>query len=240
MDRLGDHRNLRGIETASTAGAAQAVVRLPPVIWYSSNKLAYLPYGVPLLAVYWAVNWWPVVEPRELPMTWLDQAIPFVPALLPVYLVYLPLYWWSAARQRNDRDLNRILYAVYFQLLLCLPFFILFPVRMPRELFYRPERYPWADFLWRWFDPPNNCFPSLHVANSLLFVQFNWGLPRRGLYTFAFIAIIASTVLVKQHYVADLAAGALVYLVCRWFLQRLEITGVSPDGWDVRRLTIPR
>ena len=240
MDRIGGHRNVGEIETESAAVAAQAVFRLPPVIWHSRNKLAYLIYGVPLAVLYQAVNWWPVVEPRGLPMTWLDQVIPFVPALLPVYLVYLPLYWWTAARQRNDRDLNRIIYGVYFQLLLCLPFFVLFPVRMPRELFYRPEQYPWVDFFWRWFDAPNNCFPSLHVANCLLFVQFNWALPRRGLYAFAFVAIIASTVLVKQHYVADLAAGAVVYLTCRWFLDRLEVTGLSADGWDLRRLTIPR
>ena len=58
-----------------------------------------------------------------------------------------------------------------------------------------------------------NSFPSLHVAN-IVFVSLlvwrkrgaRWGCVMAGLATL----IAASTMLVKQHFVADVAAGALL------------------------------
>src|SRR5215510_2366886 len=109
----------------------------------------------------------------------------------------------------NDREVNRIFYTAHVQLLVSLVFFVFFPVRMPRELFYGAHVYNWADAFWRWFDAPNNCFPSLHVSNILLLLQFHWRRPHRVLHGGLGIAIIASTVLVKQHYLVDLLGGAI-------------------------------
>lgn len=193
----------------------------------------YFLYWAPFIATYQLVNRWPLLAPRELPYSWVDQLIPFVPALLPLYVAYIPFYWWTVARLENDREVNRIFYASHVQLLLSVPFFVLFPVQMPRDLFYGAEAYGWADAFWRWFDAPNNCFPSLHVSNCLLLLTFNWPRPYRWLHTALGVGVIASTVLVKQHYAVDLAGGALVYVASRWFLARLEITGLSADGWVV-------
>jgi membrane-associated phospholipid phosphatase len=114
-------------------------------------------------------------------------------------------------------------YAAHLQLLLSVPFFVLFPVRMPIEQFYPVVPFGWADAAWRWFDAPNNCFPSLHVSNSLLLIHFNWRRPHRILYAAGSVAIIASTVLVKQHYVVDVLGGGVVYLLSRAFLGRLVV-----------------
>jgi membrane-associated phospholipid phosphatase len=197
--------------------------RLPRLIRRSPTGLAYFVYWAPFIALYQVTNRWPVVAPRELPMTPLDQLAPFVPELMPVYVAYLALYWWTVARSASDDEANRVFYAAYVQLALSLPFFVLFPVRMPLEAFYPAEPYGFADALWRWFDAPNNCFPSLHVSSCLLLLQLNWSRPHRWLAAAASLAVIASTVLVKQHYVVDVVGGALVYLASRWFLARLEI-----------------
>jgi membrane-associated phospholipid phosphatase len=145
-------------------------------------------------------------------------------------VAYLPLYWWTVARLEDDEAVNRIFYAAHLQLLLSLPVFLLFPVRMPRELFYGPAVYNWADAFWRWFDAPNNCFPSLHMSSCLLLLQVNWARPHRWLSAPLLLGVIASTVLVKQHYVVDLVGGAGVYAVSRWFLNRLEITRATAGG----------
>lgn len=208
--------------------------RLPPLIRYFRSKFTYLAVWVPYIAVYQAVNRWPLVDPVELPFTALDRAVPFVPELISLYVAYLPFYWWTVARAENDREANRILYATHVQLMLSLPVFILWPVRMPRELFYGPQLYNWADGFWRWFDAPNNCFPSLHVSNCLMLTLFNWHRPYRWPATLAATAVIASTLLVKQHYVVDIAGGAGVFLISLWFLRRLEITGVDEGGWLTR------
>jgi hypothetical protein len=215
--------------------ASAAAIRLPPIIRWTGNKLMYLLYWAPFIITYQITNRWPPLEPRELPFTSLDRIIPFTPEALPIYVAYIPFYWWTVARARNDREVNWLFYGAYAQLLLSLPFFVLFPVRMQLGQFYGPEPVNWADGLWRWFDAPNNCFPSLHVSNCLLLLQFNWTRAYRWPHTLAALAVIASTLLVKQHYVVDVAGGIAVYIVSRWFLRRLDVTRMSADGWDLRR-----
>jgi membrane-associated phospholipid phosphatase len=187
----------------------------------------YWVYWAPFILTYQVVNRWPIVDPIELPFTWADRLIPFVSALLPVYVAYIPFYWLTVWRSQSDVELNRIFYAAHLQLLISLPFFILLPVRMPRDLFYSPAVYGWTDAFWRWFDAPNNCFPSLHVSNCLLLAQFNWSRPRAWIFVPASLTIIASTVFVKQHYAVDLLGGGAVYLLSRWFLRRLEINSAA-------------
>jgi membrane-associated phospholipid phosphatase len=174
--------------------------------------------------VYQLINRFPIFEPQQLPLTALDRAIPFVPELLPLYISYIPFFWWTGARSEDDETATRFFYATHFQLLVCAAIWLIFPVTMPRELFYRPEAYNWADAFWRWFDAPNNCLPSLHAANGLLFVLFNKERPAAVLSTAFALAIVASTVLVKQHYVIDLLAGAIVFLITRHLLGRVTIS----------------
>ncbi|MBI5504785.1 MAG: phosphatase PAP2 family protein, partial [Deltaproteobacteria bacterium] len=75
-----------------------------------------------------------------------------------------------------------------------------------------------------------NCLPSLHAANCLLFMHFNRTRPAPRLHGALAAAIIASTLLVKQHYAVDLVAGGLVYAATATFLRSIEIVGVeSPE-----------
>jgi membrane-associated phospholipid phosphatase len=208
---------------------------LPPLIrryrWTFTYLLAWAPY----IAVYQITNRWLLREPMVLPFTALDEGIPFVPALLPIYVAYIPFFLWTLGRSEDDDAANRIFYATHFELLLSVPFFVLVPVAMPRELFYGPELYGWADAFWRWFDAPHNCFPSLHTSNCLMLIHFNRTRRGRIPATLAAVAIIASTLFVKQHYAVDLLGGVLVYVAARMFLGRLEIAGVDQVGWSLTR-----
>jgi membrane-associated phospholipid phosphatase len=203
------------------------VIVLPSLLRRPKNPLLYAFWWAPYIALYQLVNRYPVFEPRELPYSALDQAIPFLPSLLPLYVAYIPFYWWTVARSEDDATLNRIFYAAHFQLLLCVVVYVFFPVRMPRELFYPPDPLGWADLFWRWFDGPNNCLPSLHTANCLLFIRFNWNRSHRALSTAFAAAIIASTVLVKQHYAVDVVAGGLVYALTAVVLSGMAIRAAA-------------
>jgi len=203
------------------------MIRLPLLFRRPRNPLWYLVLWVPYIVLYQLSNRFPLGQPHQLPMTAIDRAIPFVPTLLPVYLAYLPLYWWTGIRSEDDERANRFFYASYFQMLVCLPLFVPAPVQMPRELFYGPVTLGWADTFWNWFDGPGNCLPSLHAANCLLFMHFN-RTRRAPVFHGALAAgVIASTLLVKQHYAVDLVAGALVYAVTKAFLRRVEIVELS-------------
>src|SRR4029078_4808523 len=101
------------------------------------------------------------------------------------------------SRWEDDVSANRIFTGTHLQLLLSVPFFLLLPVAMPRHQFYGAEVYGWADSFWRWFDGPNNCFPSLHASNCLLFIDFNRARRYRHMSTVVGMLVIASTVFVK-------------------------------------------
>jgi len=199
------------------------MIRLPVLLRRQKSRFVYGLLWLPYIAFYQVVNRFPVFEPVELPMTALDRAVPFVPELLPLYVSYIPFYWWTVSRSEDDEAATRIFVATHFQLLVSSIVWIVFPVVMPREVFYSAEVYGWADSFWRWFHAPNNCLPSLHAANGLLFIRFNWRRPMRRLHTSVALAIVASTVLVKQHYVVDVAAGFLVYALTESLLRRVEI-----------------
>ncbi len=198
-------------------------MRLPFAIRRQTSFLGYGPIWLPYIAVYQLTNRFPLFEPSVLPFTAVDKFVPFAPELLPIYLAYIPFFWWTVARSEDDAAATRIFYATHFQLLVAAAVWVACPVTMPRDLFYGSASYGWADAFWRWFDGPNNCLPSLHAANCLLFMQLNWRRSRRGLHTAASIAIIGSTLVVKQHYAVDLLAGAALYLATAALLARAKL-----------------
>ena len=199
------------------------MIRLPLILRRPKYRATYALIWLPYIGLYQLINRFPLFEPSLLPMTPLDQAVPFLPELLPLYVAYIPFFWWTGARSEDDETATRFFYATHVQLLICASIWLLFPVTMPREMFYGASSHNWADTFWRWFDAPNNCLPSLHAANGLMFIRFNWNRQARWIHTFVALAIIASTVIVKQHYVVDLFAGAAVYAVAATFLRRLVI-----------------
>lgn len=69
------------------------------------------------------------------------------------------------------------------------------------------------------FDRPNNVFPSNHVAYSLVITLFLITVfPAYAWIAWTIFALIASsTVLIKQHYLIDVPAGALVSILA-WFV----------------------
>jgi membrane-associated phospholipid phosphatase len=175
------------------------------------------------VAIYQLSNRFPLFSPHELSYGAIDQAVPFVPVFMAIYLLYFPLFWWTGIRSETDEAAVRFVYAAYFQLFVCALIFIMCPVRMPAGLFPDAAVAGWGASFWYWFDGPNNCLPSLHAANGLLFLHFNWNRPARWIHSAIAIGIVVSTVFVKQHYVVDVVAGAGVYLVSAAALSRVRI-----------------
>lgn len=203
------------------------LIVLPAVLARHPSGWFYFVAWTPYILAYQLCNRFPLRTPMELDMGALDRGLPFIPELLPIYVAYIPFFFWTVYRSRTEAEVNRLFYGTHLQLLLSLPCFLLLPIAMPRRLFYPPSTFGWADAFWRWFDEPNNCFPSLHVSNCLLFLQFNWKRPARLPHTALGIAIIASTVLVKQHYAIDVIGGVVVYLATRRVLGLVRIAGVE-------------
>lgn len=109
--------------------------------------------------------------------------------------------------------------------------FLLYPTTAPRPAHVPGDGFAaWSLRLAYDIDPPYNCFPSLHVAwacvSALTCYRVHRGV---GIVAALWAALIGvSTLYTKQHYVADVIAGALAgYVAYPLFLRRYPREGVA-------------
>jgi membrane-associated phospholipid phosphatase len=136
---------------------------------------------------------------------------------------------------RCDRLFRRVALGFIFVLIASYLSFALLPVTTHG---FRPEvatldttRFvEWGAALNFTCDPPMNCFPSLHVATIVIAALSAFKADRLvGAGAFVLAGVISfSTLMVKQHYLADVVAGALLagvgYFLC---IHRYEPEGKS-------------
>lgn len=170
--------------------------------------------GISLYCVllYGLTNQFPTRTPALLPTFPIEERIPVVAGSVWIYLSYFTLLIWTAVRLPREPWARRGTGALVFVITCCGIIFLVYPttiVRLPI-----PDAGMSAAAL-RWvrrLDPPNNCFPSMHVAlaatSALIQRKAN---PRRGALFLLWAALItASTLMTKQHYLLDVGGGLLL------------------------------
>jgi len=154
----------------------------------------------------------------------LDQALPVVPifavpyvSLIPYIGVSLLAFLFVRARVYRSAAITMIIvwfvsYAFYF----FLQSYIDRPHITGTDPFSAMIRSIYAS------DQPYNDFPSLHTSLSTIIAIHWWRLDRRiGIPAAIWTAlIVASTVLVKQHYLADVAGGLVLATCTSWAVMR--------------------
>jgi membrane-associated phospholipid phosphatase len=203
-----------------TARLARGVLREG---WPSAAlSLALIPAILGTNLIYDSLNHGPS---RIVLRTPLDDALPVVPVFAVPYLSLIPFVAVSLlvmlivdARVYRSAALSMIAawfisYACYF----FLQSFVVRPSVGGSDVFSSMVRSIYAA------DHPYNDFPSLHTSLSTIIAIHWWHIDRRiGIPVAVWTAlIVASTVLIKQHYLADVVAGLLVAmttsaLVLRW------------------------
>ena len=174
--------------------------------------LNYYLIWLPFIMVYQVTNRFHLFEPRLLPMSRLDEAIPFLSWTIPVYVSYLVYTFVVITRSRDDDEVRQIFVFTHIQLAVAALFFIFFPVTYPREGFYYTEKVTsMFNGFWLMFDEPNNCFPSLHTMLCLTAIRYSMDKPGKWLYCAWGALIIATTLTCKQHYVIDIAGAFAAY-----------------------------
>ena len=153
-----------------------------------------------------------------------DAAFPLRPAWMLVYgslYVFVVLLPVLVIRQREL--FRRALQAYVMVMLVAYVGFLVYPTAAPR-----PAQVPgggfaaWSLRLAYALDPPYNCFPSLHVAYAFVSaLACSRVHPGVGAVATLFAGLIGiSTLYTKQHYVADVIAGALAAFVAYLFFLR--------------------
>ncbi len=146
-------------------------------------------------------------------VTRLDERIPFVPAFSVPYLIYIPyllfIVGYGIMVSPYFAQVGATTLAVQ---LAAAAVYHIHQTHVPRpavnghDLFSRLTRFIYG------FDRPFCAYPSLHVAYSLLCCY--WGVVMFPSLTALFVlltgSIIASTLFLKQHVIADVVSGLLL------------------------------
>ncbi len=164
----------------------------------------------------------PAYPTTVMPVIWLDRLISFEPLALPAYLSLWLYVSLLPAFFATRPELYRYGLAMTLMCVFGLSIFYFWPTAAPA-----PDidwtQYPEMDFL-KSIDASGNALPSLHVATALFSgVWFHHLLRRFGgplwilmlNWTWC-IAIIYSTLAVRQHVTVDVAAGLVLGGVAAW------------------------
>lgn len=168
------------------------------------------------------------LTPRVDFVTALDRAIPFMPWTITLYHSQYVMLLVAAAVARG-REFVQIMAAMLAVNFTCYVGFVTLPAHI-----VRPDAAAYADSIWAplisWTyaqDGPGNTFPSIHVATTVILAMRMRHQPGGAIWLFWGVLIIASTVTIKQHFVADGVAGAAIALA--WHAALFRDT---PEGED--------
>jgi len=164
----------------------------------------------------------------------IDQALPVVPLFVVPYVSLQPFIYGSLvvfllfrARIFQSAVLSMIVtFLVSYVFFALLQTYVDRPVLTGNDVFTVMVRGVYAG------DHPFNDFPSLHVSTSTIIAIHWWRFSRR--FTWPLIiwaALIAmSTVMIRQHYVADIAGGLVLAFGTSVFFLRLMDPGPHLTG----------
>lgn len=194
---------------------------------------------VPVINVFYNILNQPGVHVYSLE-TSLDLKIPFVASFIIPYLLWYPFITAVLiALAFKDRQ-------IYFQTLLaqCSGLIISYVCfALFQTGIQRPDVHSEPDFIYKMvgfvysYDQPYNCFPSIHVLTSYLMLRGTriFGQKIWLMITAMSILIIVSTVLVKQHVLADIGGGILAAELC-YRLSGAVISSRKNDLFSGRKL----
>lgn len=152
----------------------------------------------------------------------LDLAMPFWPAMAVVYLSHNLLMWSAPFILRTPRELRAMAATLACATLVAGIGFILLPGEIAFGFPTDEASNPWLT-IWRfahWVALPHNFLPSLHVTYVTICVavysRFATSLGKALLAAWG-VAIVVSTLVTYQHYLADVVTGAVLGACCvRW------------------------
>ena len=157
--------------------------------------------------------------------TALDQALPVVPIFVVPYVSLQPVIYSSLvifllfrARLQQSAGLSMIAtFLISYVFFAFLQTYVERPTLAETDVLTRMMRDVYAG------DHPFNDFPSLHVSTSAIIAIHWWRFNRRlGIVAAIWAVLVAmSTVLIRQHYLADVAGGLIVAFTTSTLFLRL-------------------
>jgi hypothetical protein len=159
-----------------------------------------------------------------------DRAVPFVPEWVWVYNLNIPMPLMLILLVKNGDELLEVIAGYLVIFIIAGVTFLVVPVHageLRAVIGSQPET--WSLTLVRFyydFDGVGNCLPSLHVAYSVYAGWWGLKLMPRPLgvpYAMVGLSITLSTMLVKQHFIADVVTAVAVAGLVYWLQHRRAV-----------------
>ena len=186
------------------------------------NSVLLSAFGV-LVALYFVVAAATTGRTLNVPELALDRAVHLQPAWTPVYLSMWVFSLLPVVVVRGFELRRRTILSYLTVVVTAYAVFLLYPTAAPRPADVPGDGFSaWSLRRLYALDPPYNCFPSLHVAYAFLAALSTYRV-RRGLGIAALVWAVVigiSTLFIKQHFVADVVAGALLALAAHAICMR--------------------
>jgi hypothetical protein len=184
--------------------------------WLRRNLLIVVPIAVVQTTLYLLLNHFPLREPQSLPLTPLDEAVPFLVWTVWPYLALIASQATLPLLIRSKDVIIRLARAYALAIPTLFLTFLLLPTTYPRP----PEPGPdgFNETVYRLLiaiDSPHCCCPSGHIVGPVLVFWGLWLDRGRGTWLLtAFVIGAVSILTTKQHYLWDLLAGLALAAVC--------------------------
>ncbi len=204
----------------------ESLSRPYPVTWPMVALIVLVP-------CYIFIGAWAAERPLYAPALPADARVPLEPAWGLVYgALYLFLILLPVFVVRDEPRVRRMFLAYLFVWLTSYGVFFVYPTIAPRPAHVDAVGFGgWGLRLLYSADPPYNCFPSLHVAHSFVSAfacrPVHRGVGRVAILCAALVAL--STLLTRQHYILDVAAGIALAGVARLIFIRSQLAVPSFD-----------
>mgnify|MGYP002640865254 FL=1 len=240
---------MRRVATSQRAGLLSAAVvrleRLPS--WAERSLLLAVVTGFYLL--YIPINRYSTQLEAYHPETFIDRAIPSTPGWMYVYAAVFITGFMPVLVVRPRSLFRRVAAAYALVQAVAFACFMLVPVHMQhRPLDMAVVDFPsWGQRLAYYLDTQAACLPSIHVTLAVLAALCTWKADRlAGAVGFVLAVLVAtSTLMVKQHYLADVVAaavvagGAWVLVVMPWKPSREQRGPLHFPRWMPSLLLVP-
>jgi membrane-associated phospholipid phosphatase len=162
------------------------------------------------MAFYYLLNSYPLFEPRDLPLTFIDQAIPFLLWTTWPYILLLLGNFVLPFLIHNRKHFIEMMMAFAIAVSINIIFWAFWPTTFPRP--ESPGGDGWTEQLYLLLisvDSPLNCFPSGHITVPTIQV---WALTRghgkTRWWLWPLLVLLGFSILsTKQHYFWDMLGG---------------------------------
>lgn len=156
-----------------------------------------------------------------------ENLIPFLPW---TFVLYLSLFVQGIIILKNAPVwfIQKSIFLFMYMALIGFALFLIIPIHYPRDLYSSNNTFI---VLLRFIDGSGNCFPSLHVASTIIFAFAYSLLRKQPIYKILMwlwtILITVSVLTTKQHYIVDILGGILLAIPFAWKLSK-EFSKTAP------------